>query len=387
MQTAIFDSRKAGKTDRRVVYLDILRAIAIISITTNHAVNRSFAIYSGQLDELQSIPFYVTVIKAGLYAFSRIGVPLFLMLSGALLLPREYSGSLKNGSISRFIKHNWLHLLITTEIWLVIMFWYRQIFPDSLLHSYGIPYTLFRFVLTLLFITPDTMGSMWYMEMILCVYLIIPILSIAVKKIDYKYFLIPMSIVIFCSYIVPDLNNLMWATELSFYFDPKLESANVFSMYVVYMLLGYYLSTGALTKIRNRTLWLSLITAYIIFCVFQIYCYSVKNDVLIAHDYRCIFPLIIAVALFELMRRYKNGKFQLLETLSTKLSIISFGVYFVHICIMEGLTFILNRFYPNIYLLWKVTLLESVSFFGSIVIIHLCSKNKLMRRYLFNIKG
>lgn len=33
----------------RIVYLDVLRSIAIISITINHAINRSFAVYNGQL--------------------------------------------------------------------------------------------------------------------------------------------------------------------------------------------------------------------------------------------------------------------------------------------------------------------------------------------------
>ena len=76
----------------RVQYLDIVRTIAILSITVSHAVNRSFAVYSGQFAEFQDIPWFLTALKTVIYAFSRIGVPLFLMISGALLLPRDYSG-------------------------------------------------------------------------------------------------------------------------------------------------------------------------------------------------------------------------------------------------------------------------------------------------------
>ena len=372
------------QTDGRKVYLDFLRAIAIISITFNHAVNRSFAVYSGQLIEFQSISLFLTVIKAVLCAFSRIGVPLFVMISGALLLPREYNGGISTGSTSRFIKHNWLQLFITTEIWLTIMFWYKQLLPGSILFSKGILYTLARFVLTLLFLNPITMGSMWYMEMILCVYLIIPIISTSVKQIDYKYFLIPLIIVIFCSYILPDVNGIISTIGFNFTLSTKLASANIFSMYVVYLLLGYYISNGLLHKIQTRALWVILTVSFVGFCLFQIWFFSEEYDFVVG--YQSIFPMLVAVPLFELIRRYKNGKYELLETIATRLSIISFGIYFVHICIMEGLVAIIGHFNLNITLLMRFIILESVSFFGSIIIIHLFSKNKLMRRYLFKIK-
>ena len=370
--------------NKRILYLDILRAIAIISITFNHAVNRSFAIYSGQFLEFQDIPLYLTIIKVVLYAFSRIGVPLFVMITGALLLSRDYSED--EGSISRFIKHNWLQLFITTEIWLAIMFWYMQLSPQSILFTRGLLHTIARFGLTLLFLNPITMGSMWYMEMILCVYLLIPVIAIAIKKIRFKYFLIPMIIVIFCSYILPDINGIIGAIGLDFSFETKLTSANVFSMYVVYLLFGYYISKGALAQVPAKILWFVLMAAFVGFCVFQTWFYSVEYNFVVAEGDRSIFPMVIAVVLFELVRRYKTGKNEVLEKLAIKLSIISFGIYFVHICIMQGLNTLIGHFGPNIVLLQKFILLESVSLFGSIIIIYLCCKNKLMKKYLFHIK-
>ena len=306
------------------------------------------------------------------------------MITGALLLTRSYEGSLKDGSISRFIKHNWLSLFVTTEIWLAIMFWYLQfINHSSVLHTQGIQYTLFRFVLTLLFIEPITMGSMWYMEMILCVYLLIPLLAIAVKQIDCKYFLIPSAIVIFCSYLIPDLNGIIKGLGIDFVIKTKLESAHIFSMYVVYLLLGYYLSKGLLAKIQTKTLWLVLTSGFVGFCAFQIWGFSIKYNLVVAKEYRSIFPMIVAVALFELARRYKEGTAELLENLAAKLSVISFGIYFVHICIMEGLKHAVG---PHIKLLWKFTVLESISFFGAIAVIWLLCKSKTLGKYLFNIK-
>lgn len=372
--------------NKRILYLDILRAIAIISITFNHAVNRSFAINSGQFLEFQDIPLYLTIIKVVLYAFSRIGVPLFVMISGALLLSRDYSGGIKEGSISKFIKHNWLQLFITTEIWLTIMFWYMQLGPQSMLFTKGILYTLARFGMTLLFLNPITMGSMWYMEMILCVYLVIPIISIAIKQIRFEYWLIPITIVIFCSYILPDINGIIGALGLNFSFETKLTSANVFSMYVVYLLFGYYINKGTLAKIPAKILCSVLIVTFIGFCIFQMWFYSVEYDFIVGKWYRSIFPMGIAVALFELIRRYKVGSAELLEKLATKLAVMSFGIYFIHICIMKGLNTLIGHVSPNIILLQKFILLESISFLGSIIIIYLCCKSKLMKKYLFHIK-
>ena len=113
--------------NNRIRYIDLARAIAILSITFSHAVNRSYAISSGSYKEFLKIPFRHILIKGGLYTFSRTGVPLFLMITGALLLSRDYTGD----KLKHFLKHNWLTLLITTEIWLVIMFWEKQALPGS----------------------------------------------------------------------------------------------------------------------------------------------------------------------------------------------------------------------------------------------------------------
>ena len=66
---------------KRIAYLDVARSIAIVSITFNHAVNRAFATEVGQYAEFMTIPFMLSAAKAMLYAFSRLGVPIFLMIT------------------------------------------------------------------------------------------------------------------------------------------------------------------------------------------------------------------------------------------------------------------------------------------------------------------
>ena len=90
-------------TGGRSYYLDIARAIAIISISLNHAVNGTYDNYAGQMEEFLELSWASSLLKAVTTMFSHLGVPLFLMISGALLLlsaipvqhPRRSDGGLR----------------------------------------------------------------------------------------------------------------------------------------------------------------------------------------------------------------------------------------------------------------------------------------------------
>ena len=77
--------------------------------------------------------------------------------------------------VKRFYRHNLWELFITTEIWYFIMYWF--IFFEDISTGYweeGLTGTLLGCVKTMLFLDQITMGSMWYMPMILCLYATIP---------------------------------------------------------------------------------------------------------------------------------------------------------------------------------------------------------------------
>ena len=368
--------------DNRIAWIDVVRSIAIISITLNHAVNRSFAPLSGQSQEFLELPILVSIIEAAFCAFSRIGVPLFLMITGALLLNRSYE---EKGRISHFLKHNWLNLFIITEIWLAIMFCYWQLGPNSVLFVQGVKACLARFVMTLLFINPITMASMWYMEMILCVYLMIPVLAIGLKKIDWRYFIIPMIIVAFSSLFIPDVNAVLKGLNLSYELNSALTAGNVFPWYVICIILGYLLINNKIKIIANAKssiIILMAILSFVGYLLFQLWFLSLDYNYVVG--YKSIFPSLTAFFVFEVIHRFKPGK--IIQKLTEKLSKISLGIYFVHICIMEGLVFIIKHFQLNIMHLSKLVFLETVSFFGSILIIVILSKSKYLKKYLFGIK-
>ena len=368
------------KQPNRIPYVDVARAVAIISITTNHAYNRSFATDIGTQAEYLALPFLVSVLKTLAHSFSRLGVPIFLMITGTLLLPRDYS---KN--YSKFLKHNWLRLFITTEIWLAIMFWYLQLFPSSILFTNGFGYCLLRFFMTLLFINPVTMHSMWYMEMILCVYLLIPILSVALQKLPTHAFWLPLVIVVVCSFVLVDFNSVLAGFGISTELSTSLTSGNVFSMFVAYLLIGYWISQGSLQKFSTAIIVLFFVVFFLLISALQLWIYSTKSDIIVAKGYKSVLLLGASTFLFELFRRmrYKNGGF--LKSCRF-LADISFGIYFVHICIMEGLKRVLSHYLPGIHYFGKFFFLEIISFLGAIILIQIVRKNSWLAFHLLGIK-
>ena len=372
-------SELSVSSKKRIFYLDIARCIAIISITMNHAVNRSFEVESGTLAEYLAIPVWLSAVKAVIMAFSRLGVPLFLMISGALLLPRDYSGD----GLKRFIKHNWLQLVITTEIWYAIMFWYRMFIYSAEFTKWTMAEKLFQFVKTLFFINPVTMANMWYMPMIICVYLMIPVLSVALKKLRPQYFLLPMGIVVLGRMILPDMEAAIGALGINRTMSLALSQANIFSMYAVYILLGYFIAElDVFKKLKTYTVSILAACAFVCYSGFQFWIFTRDYDYVVGVGYTSFFPMISSVLLFELLRRSKERE----HRAATRLAEISFGIYFIHICIMEGLVVLIgNRGWDLVYLN-RFFVLELVSFLGSVLIILIFEKNKWIAKNMFGIK-
>ena len=324
---------------QRIFWLDLARTFAVISISLNHAVNRSYHIHVDQMSEFLSIPMASTLFKTVIYVFSRIGVPLFLMISGSLLLRKIITDE---EGIKKFYRTNYLDLLITSEIWFFLMY---CILSKGLLFSQGafnvsaVPGFLCGLVKTMLFIDQVTFGNMWYLPMILCVYLMIPIFALVFRNVSPRVIALPCAIV------------------------------------------GYWISIGGLKRLRKELVACLAGAAFIVCCIFQLYAFSRPNNYLVAYD--CSFILITSMFLFEFIRRCKEPE-RIIKRCITYISKISFGIFFVHILIMTFLTrFSVLKDLPRpVYLI----VLETISVGGSIVLIWLLSHIYICRRRLFLIK-
>ncbi len=157
------------------VPVDLIRTVAIIAVIVLHATREATSFNP-------EVPFEVWRwwIVDIYQSMSRLGVPLFVMLSGALML-QPY----KTDSLSGFFKKRWTRIGLPFIFWGVAYFAWRVLVnneafaPSSIFQStLGEPYPYYHF---------------WYLYMLVGLYLLTPILRIVVAHMDrrtFKYFII-----------------------------------------------------------------------------------------------------------------------------------------------------------------------------------------------------
>ena len=366
-----------GKPGRKY-YLDLARAVAILSITLNHAVNRSYDNYYYQQAEFQSIALWDSAFKAIITVFSHIGVPLFLMISGALLFTKR----MEDGhDLKKFYRHNLLGLLITTEIWYFIIYFYMVFLdPSNTILEGGPVLVLGGLTQTMLFQNQTTMASLWYMPMIMSLYTTIPFVIVAKNKLSAKAMLLPL-ILVFINFMCIPAFNVIQDVRGSWKFYTALREYNLCSVYYLYIFAGFAVSSGWLGKLKDRTVAVLTTVCFVLTCVYQLWLYSTPVNHLLMEPSPSI--LITSTLCLEWIRRGAH-RFERWKKQITYLSQIAFGIYFVHILIMSGM-----YWYMDLYAMarpLRVVFFEAVSFLGSIVIIWGLAKIPACKKYLFQIK-
>ena len=349
-------------SDSRIFWLDVARCVAIISITLNHAVNRAYHVYEGQSAEFFSIPLGSTLFKTVVYVFSRIGVPLFLMISGALLFNKEINNA---EDIKKFYKHNLLSLLITSEIWMFIMYWVIYIMEEHF-HTESIFMSILGLLETMFFVNQTTFHSMWYIPMILCIYLFLPFLIMIKNKVPKKIIMIPMAATLIYYYLIPTLNDILCGLGSSTF---SVQEDVILPQYLLIVVVGYLVSKGALKNLNKYLLMIGAVFSFAVSVGIQMFLFSQKPDVILRYEF-------VGFFVCAGIRPAVEG-----------LSKISFGIYFVHIIIMEILrattySFLATKISQPMILIY----LEVVSFIGSIIFIKLVSLIPKAKKYLFMIR-
>ncbi len=363
----------------RKIYLDAARVFAIISISLNHAVNRAYDNYEDQYSEFWSFSRMSSMIKAIVSVFSRIGVPLFLMITGVLILNKTFENS---KDVKRFYKNNLLRLFITAEIWFFLMYWVSVFCnPEvTMIQEYGFFSAVRRMIRTMFFFDQITMGSMWYIPMILSLYLILPFCAFLIKRFDKELLAIPLVMIFFYEMVLKSINGFRLINGKEVWKVAFCETELPY-MYLLYIIIGYWIGNGGLAKLKNWMLVAITVSTFACCCAYQYYAYSKPENYLVSYFSPGI--LLITTMIFALIKR-KEHCFVRFKSILGYLSRISFAIYFVHIVIMELIDWNIN--FEDLPHSVTLLILEVVSVLGSIIIISILSKIKVCKKYLFMIK-
>ena len=306
-----------GSQRKREVWLEYARISAIILVVCCHAVE---AYYGSVVNGNERIDFLPWIVENTLFTIGRLGVPLFLAISGTLLLGREYD-------IFSFYKKSVLPLILTTEIWTIFNCFFACVI-------YKAPFSVVLLLRQILFLDDPSLSHMWYMPMIIGVYIFVPFLAKLFQEYkQIKYYLIPILLVGIGSVLVPTLNvffneEVMGEQRLAL----KISTSFGGGVYGLYLVLGYFIARKEiLKKIKTFYLLLAVIISLMINTIGQYYIYSHHyyewNDLL---WYTSLPIFIMGLGIFEMFRRLKEPLKNRNFTAVLALAKGSFGIYLLH---------------------------------------------------------
>lgn len=299
-----------SKRINRIEGLDLLRVLAILCVVFIHTMPSEIQDigYFNSLSESSKIFYFAC------FAVGRLGVPLFMLLSGYLLLSREYNSE----NTKKFYKENFLSLLLTWEIWIFIYNLLVTWFRGSDFHMSVVVKNMF-FVEA---VTHDVFNA-WYMEMILGIYLFIPFLSRVLKTMSNREIAGLLTIFFIYLFIVPTLNQFR-STDLACSLDLNFSGG----IYGFYLIAGYLLKRYE-NQFRNAfkplaiPAGLACITALVLL---QMLANTADHLYLLWYDF-CLLP-IASMLIFVYFRDVSSVN---LRGLITNISTCSFGIYLFHI--------------------------------------------------------
>ena len=242
-------------TSKRIVYLDLLKVIGIFLMIANHCVDNVTPLERAE-------PWYN--LWGSVYnSFTRPAVPLFMMVTGALLLPTRMG-------MTAFYKKKISRLLIPFFVWSILynLFpWFTGVVgcdPSTinLFFKWAEPSQAFGDALRNIIMIPFNFSSyapqMWYVYLLIGIYLYLPIFSAWVEKSDKKsqrVFLGIWMVSLFIPYLRNFLTGNLWGecawNEFGLFY--------YFAGFSGYLLLGHHLIKYPLQLSRAKKYLLALV--------------------------------------------------------------------------------------------------------------------------------
>ncbi len=342
-----------------IQYLDTLRALATIAVVVIHVdtpvMNMNYA---------RNMDFWwVGLIIDNMVRFA---VPLFLVLSGATLLTKQYS-------LIDFYKKRMSRVLIPFLFWLPA-YW---VFRWFMLQAWERPRDIYSILQwgADLFVAEGVSKHLWFVYMILLLYLFVPFIAGLLKKASRRNVLIFL-----ISWLV--LNGLqlsgVFAVDSFGLIIKKLYS---YSLYAGYLVLGYFLFTSTVRFKAEKLLAVLIFVISVIVASVSTYYLSRqcgKQTLTMMNSFSLnTFLQTVAVFVFFKNTYFKNKiVLKIIRTISN----YSFGIYLVHIMVIS-LFFRVGIFWTMAHPLVSVPFVVLLTLLTSFSVIYLLRKIPFMAKF------
>lgn len=321
---------------QHIVWLDVVRFIAMFTVVACHCTD-PFNFYPGTAPDIEWIKLWGAIYGALL----RPCVPLFVMITGALLLPVR-------GEASVFYKKRILRVLWPFLIWSVVynLFpWLTGVLglsPDVLLDFF--PYSGEEVARQSLTVSLDYIAQiplnfsivdvhMWYIYLLIGLYLYLPVFSAWVEKASEKaklWFLVAFAVTTLLPYYNQFVAQYLWGTC----------SWNAFGMLYYfagfngYLLLGHYLRN--LDWSMKKTLAIGVpmfVVGYVVtfFGFRYITALPEYTDEMLElfFTYCSLNVVMMTIPVFMLAKK-ANFRSERMKKALANLTLCGFGIYMIH---------------------------------------------------------
>lgn len=312
---------------KRKVYCDYLRLVATFAVVFIHVAASNWSNVDVNGIQWQIFNIYDSLV--------RWGVPIFVMISGALFLNRDVP--IKN-IYSKYV----LRMVIAFVSWSLF---YAILTTDTFQH--GLIYSLKSHIGTLV----TGHYHMWFVLMIIGLYMCIPFMKkIVSDETVMKYFLKLSFIFAFLiPWVLKIVNDFVGSNNSMIQKMVTTIDSNLMNMgmsmvlgYTFYFILGYYLDRIEIKKDVRVMIYVAGILGFI-FTVVADAGLSIKTQVANSNYYGNfevnVLLEVIAVHTFFKYHTFQNEK---VNQLVVVLSKFGFGAYLIHTFIIESMAAILH---------------------------------------------
>ncbi len=286
---------------KRVIWLDVVRVIAIYLVLTTH----SFHFFENSTNVTLT-----GILNLAGFAIVKTCVPLFVMLSGALLLGNV-------GSYLNFYKRRFARLLPPWIFWTAVS---TVIILADIGNHNDIPGTI-----------RSTFLSFWFLPMIASLYLLTPFVRLFLQKAKAKDVFLLILLWFLSLSVLPFFNN-----SLAFPLHTDNGLVRQVTLYSGYFLLGYLLLK---IRLNQKTVVCSIVLALIsiTWIVSSTVSESLKSGGdLILTNFEYISPgiIILTAVFFILIKKtvtyFETSMNRYTKTVIEKVSKAVLGIYFIH---------------------------------------------------------
>lgn len=299
---------------KKQVYLEVLRCVALLLVVSIHVVAMPIQNWS----ENRGIWYPAYSIT---YIIGNLGVPLFLMISGSLLLDPK-----RNISLEKLYKKMAPRILFPL-IFFGYCFSLMEIFFDT--HKITASMFVEGFLRVL---NKKSWDHLWYLYLLMGIYLLLPIIRMLLDKISDAQLEYLMTILCFLGFVIPTVNAI-FGTTISLEQPKPLCHLTCFIM-------GYVISRYGISGKFKKSLYLGGSISLAILLIFGLFVEKIGYGYYtILGRYDCIFIFGVASMIFlwfndkkseiEKIAKIQGGGYVL------SLADCSFGIYLIHPVIMN----------------------------------------------------